>query len=211
MLFTVFLLVDFSKKIDSTLVFKIHKKICVTRKLKFIREKHFVERKLRVETQTKTRVWEDSSLCPEISTKMPFKNSISGEVPASNTMDVVFFRRKCLQWCKRWFFVLFMLKYQMNYAYTMMKQGITCSFHFHLLTAAKLCSFIPDYSYNNRISCHCPFFKLTQKPDDALSLHPCGCGTQPSAIPLRSPIIKDQCHKNSFSAGFQNQPTLYKY
>ncbi len=27
--------------------------------------------------QTKTRVWEDSSLCPENLTKMPFKNSIS--------------------------------------------------------------------------------------------------------------------------------------
>jgi hypothetical protein len=32
---------------------------------------------MRIENQTKTRVWEDSSLCPETSTKMPFKNSIS--------------------------------------------------------------------------------------------------------------------------------------
>ncbi len=33
--------------------------------------------KTRVENQTKTRVWEDLSLCSETSTKMLFKNSIS--------------------------------------------------------------------------------------------------------------------------------------
>ena len=31
--------------------------------------KLFVERKMKVENQTKTRVWEDSSLCPETLTK----------------------------------------------------------------------------------------------------------------------------------------------
>ncbi len=36
--------------------------------------------KMRVENQTKPRVWEDSILCPETCTvlKMPFKNSILG-------------------------------------------------------------------------------------------------------------------------------------
>ncbi len=33
-----------------------------------------------VEKQAKTRIGEDSSVCPKISTKTPFKNSISGEL-----------------------------------------------------------------------------------------------------------------------------------
>ncbi len=37
-------------------------------------------RKTRVENQTKTRVWEDSSLCPETLTKKAVENSISGEL-----------------------------------------------------------------------------------------------------------------------------------
>ncbi len=45
--------------------------------------------------------------------------------------------------------------------------------------------FIPGHSYTiTKSHATVPFLK--QKSDDALSLHPCGCGTQPSAIPLRS-------------------------
>ncbi len=54
------------------------KKIRKTRKLEYIKEKHFVERKNVGRKSDKTRVWEDLSLLLKTSTKMPFKNSISG-------------------------------------------------------------------------------------------------------------------------------------
>jgi hypothetical protein len=51
-----------------------YKKIHETRKLESVHEKHFVERKMRVENQPKTRVYAQK---PRL--KMPFKNSISGQ------------------------------------------------------------------------------------------------------------------------------------
>ncbi len=59
-----------------------YKKICKTRKLESVLEKHFVERKNVGRKQDKTRVWDDFSLCPKTSTKNTIKNSISGVDPA---------------------------------------------------------------------------------------------------------------------------------
>ncbi len=46
-----------------------YKKIRETRKLESVHKEHVSNGKARVESQTKTRVREDSSLCPETSTK----------------------------------------------------------------------------------------------------------------------------------------------
>ncbi len=43
----------------------------------------FLEWKMSVENQTKTRVWSELSLCRETSTKIPFKNYIFGLFPRS--------------------------------------------------------------------------------------------------------------------------------
>jgi hypothetical protein len=52
---------------------------------------------MRVENQTKTQVWEDSSLCPETSTKMPFKNSVSGERKIQG-LPTIFLQNFCYFW-----------------------------------------------------------------------------------------------------------------
>jgi hypothetical protein len=53
-IYTAFLLADFERKPDSTLVLKLHTTIRETRKLESIREKHLVERKK--ENLSKSRV-----------------------------------------------------------------------------------------------------------------------------------------------------------
>ncbi len=68
------------KKPCSSLILKILTKIHETRKLESFHEWHFVEPKFLGENPTKTRVWEDSSLCPETLHKKPFKNYISAHV-----------------------------------------------------------------------------------------------------------------------------------
>ncbi len=85
------------------------------------------EEKMWVENQTKTRVWEDSSLCPESSTKNAVQGFHLRRGTSNQRYGCCFFRRKCLQWCKRWFRVLFMLKYHMNYGYND-ETRITCSY-----------------------------------------------------------------------------------
>ncbi len=70
MLFTVPSIGGFLKK---TIIFSgfknPHKKIRETSKLESIHVQYFVERKIEGRKLDKTRVWEDSSLCPEPSTK----------------------------------------------------------------------------------------------------------------------------------------------
>jgi hypothetical protein len=59
------------KESHSTLVFKNPcKKICETRKLESSMKYHFVERKKRVEEQTKNSSEKDLTFCPESLTKM---------------------------------------------------------------------------------------------------------------------------------------------
>ncbi len=48
---------------------------------------------MREQNQTKTRVWEYLSLCPETSLKLPFKNSISG-LDCMGCLET-FYRRSC--------------------------------------------------------------------------------------------------------------------
>ncbi len=69
LLFTVFLGVVLKKTRLYSGFWKYIKKIRETKKLVPIREKHCIERKKRVKSRTKTRVWEDSRLSTETSTK----------------------------------------------------------------------------------------------------------------------------------------------
>jgi hypothetical protein len=63
-----FLLADFKRKPDSALVFKINIKKTRNKKTQvYSWIAPCRKEKMRVENQTKTRFWEDSSLCPETS------------------------------------------------------------------------------------------------------------------------------------------------
>jgi hypothetical protein len=84
LLFTIFLLTDFKRKPDSTLVLKTvknkNKKFCEPRKLESIQEYQFEERKTEGRKPDRDLKLRRLSLWPKPSPrqKMPFKNSISG-------------------------------------------------------------------------------------------------------------------------------------
>ncbi len=60
---------DFKKTILTLVLIILTKKNPRNKKTQVYSWITFIELKMRVENQTKTRVWEDSSLCPETSTK----------------------------------------------------------------------------------------------------------------------------------------------
>jgi hypothetical protein len=77
-LITVFLLADFWRKPDYTLILKIHtKKFKKQEKLGLFVNRILQKGNIRVEIRAKTRVWEDSISCLETSNKLPFNNYIS--------------------------------------------------------------------------------------------------------------------------------------